>query len=338
MRFIFYFPLIAMLFSVTAYAQSDAAGTRAFEFLKLDDNARTIAMGGASAALPNGLYGAAINPASCGFLEKTQAMLGCEALLMDAWAGPMAYAFPYQNYGVFSASLHYVSHGYLNGSEALDESGNPTGATWHVYSMVGSMGWSKIVFNQFSVGLSVKAIHHSIGSTQQYHTSSDGVAADAGFQYRMDNSRFIVAGAFQNAGVLLSNFTQESEKRRLPFSATIGLSYIPRYSPGSRLAFDVQKTNEGDLNYKPGFESALFKKMVFVRGGLGFSELDLEELIKELKNKPDENYVKSNASGLSFGVGIVTDIEKVSTNIDISCMTRFYGLPPSVMLSLLFEY
>jgi hypothetical protein len=338
MSFFKYIPILTMLYSMTVWSQNENAGTRVFEFLKLDDNARTISMGGASVAIPNGLYGASINPAVCGFLDKTQAMLGYQSLLMDAWAGPMGYAKPYRNYGVFTGTLHYLSHGYLDASEALDESGKSTGATWHVFSLVGSVGWSKMVYKNLSTGVAIKGIHHYIGSSQQYHASADGIAVDVGFQYRMDYSRFIVAGAFQNMGFLISNYTQETEKRRLPYSATVGISYIPLYIPDLRLACDLQKSNDDYLNYKPGFEATIYKKMIFLRGGFGFSEQDLEETIKELRNKPDDNYIKSNAAGLTLGVGLITDLKGVVTKMDFAYMNRLYGLPPSAILSFLFEY
>ena len=78
-----------VLMGVRTYAQFEAAGTSLFPFLKLDNNARTIAMGGASSAMANGIYGASVNPAATGFLTGTQAMIGYQSLIMDAWAGPM---------------------------------------------------------------------------------------------------------------------------------------------------------------------------------------------------------------------------------------------------------
>ena len=57
---------LTALFSIALYAQNENAGTRAFEFLHIDYNARAVAMGGAAAAMPSGLYGASVNPAACG--------------------------------------------------------------------------------------------------------------------------------------------------------------------------------------------------------------------------------------------------------------------------------
>ncbi len=327
-----------VVFSLTLHAQDEGAGTRAFEFLGIDDNARTVSMGGASAAMPNGLYGASVNPAACGFIEKTQAMLGYGKLIMDAWSGPMGYAMPYRNAGVFAASVHYLSHGYLDGKEALDEVGNPTGINWHVYSLVGNLTWSKTVQPDLAVGLTLKGIHHSIGSSQEYRASAQGLAVDGGMQYRMMKSRLILGAALQNAGFIVSDYSDQSQNWKLPLSVTVGVSYSPHSAPGLRLACDLQKANDDYLNYKPGIEVAIYKKVLFVRGGYGFSEQDLENAVKTLKNEANDNYIKSNASGLSLGIGFITDINGVATNIDVAYQGRVNGIDPSFLLTLLFAY
>jgi hypothetical protein len=326
------------LLTATLHAQSTSAGTRVFEFLQIDNNARTVAMGGAATAMPNGLYGVLANPAACGFVDKTQSMLGYDKILLDLWAGPMAYARPYRDYGVFAASIVYMSHGYLDGEEALDESGNITGTKWHVFSLVGNLTWSKILYPQLSVGLTMKGIHHAIQSSQDYHENAQGLAFDGGCQYRALNSRLIVGGAIQNAGFVVNNYSEELGNLRLPLSVSIGVSYVPLHIPELRLACDLQKANDDYLNYKPGLEVAIYKKSLFLRGGYGFSEQDLENKINALRNEPNDDYLKSNSSGLSLGIGFNTDIKGVATSVDVAYLGRVNGIDPSFLLTLLFEY
>jgi hypothetical protein len=327
-----------VLLSAGLLAQHDLAGTRAFEFLQIDYNARTVSMGGAAAAMPNGLYGASVNPAVCGFIEKKQAMLGYEKYLLDTWAGPMGYAMPYRGYGVFAASLIYMSHCYLEGEEALDEAANVTGAKWHLYSLVGNCTWAKIVYPLLSIGLTMKGIHHSFWSTQEYNRSAQAIAFDGGAQYRALNSRLILGVAFQNAGFIASNYSVESLNWKLPFSGTLGISYTPLSIPGLRLACDLQKASDDYLNYKPGIEVAVYKEILFVRGGYGFSEQDLESAFKTLKNEPNDNYIKSNFTGLSLGLGYIADIKGIATNVDVAYLGRADGVDPAFLLTLLFEY
>ena len=320
-------------------AQNENAGTRAFEFLQIDNNARTVSMGGAGVAMPSGLYGEQTNPASCGFITKTQAMLGYEKWIDDAWLGPMGYATRYKNYGVFAASLLYMSQGYLDGDDVRDELGDViAGAKWHVFSLVGDLTWSKIVYDNLSIGLTMKGIHHSIGSNQEYRASAQGIAFSGGWQYRTMNSRFIIGGAIQNAGFIVSNYTEQSEKLKLPISAAIGVSYVPGDIPGLRLSCDFQKASDDYLNYKPGFEAAIYKKVLFFRGGYSLSQADLENAFKTLKGNKDDNYIKSNANGLSLGFGFITDIQGVATNIDVAYLGRVNGINPSFLLTFLFEY
>jgi hypothetical protein len=329
---------VVLLFFSQAFSQYSSAGTSAFPFLKMDNNARTLAMGGASAGIANGLYGASINPASTGFITGTQAMAGYQSLILDAWAGPAGYAASTKKFGVFSSNVMYVSHGYLDSSEALDENGISTGESWHVFSLVGSIGWSKILFDNFSAGISCKGIYHPIRSSADYYVSASGMAFDAGCMYTEKNSRFIIGAAIQNAGFMISNYSEDSPELSLPLSFTIGFSYVPMYLQSLRLACDLQQANDDYLNYKPGFEWAVYKKNLFVRGGYGFSEKDLEHIIKKMKNESTGTYYKSNASGLSLGLGIVTDINGINTSVDVAYINRTEDLGSSLGLSILVEY
>jgi hypothetical protein len=250
----------------------------------------------------------------------------------------MSYAMPVREYGVFGSSVVYMSHGYLSGDEALDEEGNRTEATWHVFSLVGNLMWSKVVFPQLSVGMTMKAIHHAIQSSKEYHENAQGLALDAGVQYRALNSRFIVGGVVQDAGFLFNNYSEQAGNFRLPLSVTIGVSYVPLHIPALRLACDLQKANDDYLNFKPGFEAAIYKKSLFLRGGYGFSEQDLENAIKTLRNEDDGDYFKSNSSGLSLGLGFITEIKGILTNVDVAYLGREGGVDPSFLLTLLFEY
>ena len=75
-----------------AWAQTDQAGTRAFPFLNLDYDARTISMGGVAVAVPNDLYGATSNPAAIGYVSRRQVVLGYRTVIDDVWGSPIAVA------------------------------------------------------------------------------------------------------------------------------------------------------------------------------------------------------------------------------------------------------
>ena len=325
---------VIALYAFSVCAQNSKAGTVPFDFLRLDYDARTIAMGGASVAMPNGLNGAFLNPASCGFLTKQQAMAGYRWIFMDAWGGPIGYALPYKNYGVFSMNAEYVSSGYV---DEIDENQNYTGVRWNQSSFTGCVTWSKVVLDNISVGAGIRGIHDYIGSSYT-HTAADAIAFEAGGQYRALGSRFILGCAIRNAGFMLSGYTSATDTLPLPLSLAVGVSYTPVYLPNVRLALDLQKAIDDYLNYKPGIEVAVYEKYLFVRGGFTFSEQDLEAKINEFKGEPSTTYIKSNSSGLSLGVGLNAPVNGANTNIDVAYLFRVDDPDPSFLLNVLFEF
>jgi hypothetical protein len=325
---------VVVLYSFQVCAQNSNAGTLPFDFLRLDYDARTIAMGGASVAMPNGLNGAFLNPASCGFITKQQAIAGYRWIFMDAWGGPVGYALPYKNYGVFSVNAEYVSSGYL---DEIDENQNYTGVRWNQSSFTGCVSWAKAILDSFSVGAGIRGIHDYIGSSKT-HSAADAIAFEAGGQYRMLNSRLILGCAIRNAGFMLSGYTSATDTLALPLSLALGVSYRPLYLPAVRVALDLQKSIDDYLNYKPGIEVAVYQNYLFVRGGYTFSEQDLEAALNEFKGGSNPTYIKSNSSGLSLGVGLNAPVNGVNTNIDVAYLFRVDDPDPSFLLNVLFEF
>jgi hypothetical protein len=331
--------LNCLVFLMAAYvfpvgAQNSNAGTLPFDFLRLDYDARTLAMGGASVAMPNGLDGAFLNPASCGFITRPQAMAGFRSLFLDAWGGPVGYALPYKDYGVFSVNAEYLSAGSI---DQVDENYISTGVRWSQSSFTGCVSWAKVVLEDVSVGAGIRAIHDYIGSSAT-HVAADAVAFEAGGQYRTLNSRLILGCAVRNAGFMLSGYSSATDTVALPLSLTIGISYRPLYLPSVRLALDLQKAIDDYLNYKPGIEVAVYQNYLFVRGGYTFSEEDLEAAVDNFKGQSNTTYVKSNSSGLSLGVGLVAPINGIKTDIDAAYLFRVNDPDPSFVLTALFEF
>jgi hypothetical protein len=334
MKALNFLAVVVALNAFSVSAQNSNAGTLPFDFLRLDYDARTVAMGGASVAMPNGLNGAFLNPASCGFITKQQAMAGYRWIFMDVWGGPVGYALPYKNLGVFSVNAEYVSEGYLDG---IDENMNYTGVRWNQSSFTGGVSWAKVVLDSFSVGAGIRGIHDYIGSSTS-HTAADAIAFEAGGQYRMPGSRLILGCAIRNAGFMLSGYTSATDTLALPLSLAIGVSYRPLYLPGVRVALDLQKSIDDYLNYKPGIEVAVYQNYLFVRGGYTFSEQDLEAAINEFKGESNSTYIKSNSSGLSLGIGLNAPVNGVNTVIDAAYLFRVNDPDPSLLVNALFEF
>jgi hypothetical protein len=320
--------------AIPAFSQSDLAGTRAFPFLNLDYDSRTIAMGGVSIAMPNDVYGIVSNPAAAGYITKRQAVCGYRSIVDDVWGAPLGFAMPYKNYGVFGIHLVDVSFGSLQEKvENLDGTPLETGVTWKSYAVAGGLTWSKIVWENLSLGGSLNGIYHYIGSKNEYY-SANAVALQAGMQYRWLDSRVIAGLALNNAGFMVAEYSDQTENLKLPFSVSAGVSYSPEYVPNLRIAVDLQQPADGALVYKLGGELAIYKKYFLVRAGYSFSEPDLEAQLKVLKGESNDSYQKSNWAGLSFGVGFNTTIGVTDVGID-AAVQLLNDMDPAFGISLM---
>ncbi len=311
--------VFAAFCAVQALGQSANAGTTAFPFLNLDYDARTMAMGGVSVAMPNDLYGTVVNPAAAGYITKRQLVCGYRSVVLDVWGSPLAVALPYSNWGTFALSMTNISYGSLpEVDEGADGGPVSTGITWHSYSVAGGITWAKVVWESLSVGATLREIHDYIGNSggTQEHYSADAVVGQAGVQYRWLGSRLIVGLALDNAGFAMANYTSQTEDLKMPFSVSAGVSYCPENVPNLRLALDLAQPANGFLTYKLGGELDVFKKYFTIRAGYSFSEPDLESQLKILQGESNEGYQKTNWTGFCLGFGVNTDISMVNVGLD----------------------
>jgi hypothetical protein len=314
----------ALCFPFVTRAQDDHAGERPFSFVNLDFDARSMAMGGASIALPNDAIGVFTNPAGAGFITQRQAVAGFRSVIQDVYGGPLAYVMPYSSYGTFGINLMTVSYGTVPGMD-LGPDGQPlaTNVTWNAYSVAGQVSWSKIVWEQLALGVALRGLYERIAS------SSNGFAwnaacALAGLQYRMNDSRLIFGLVLSNAGFMTSKLASDL---KLPITLTAGVSYVPYYLPTVRVALDMQQTADAVLMYKPGLEFNIYKKYFFGRLGYRFSERDLEEVLKQARGESAGGYQKTTWYGPAFGVGFVTDVQRSVLDIDAAVQLIDNGDP-----------
>ncbi len=321
--------LLIVSISLLATAQSDEAGSRPFSFLNLDFGAKTIAMGGASIAVDNGIFAAFANPAALGYMTKTQVGVGFRSVIDDVVGGPVGYAMP-SKFGVFGFNLLMLSYGTTQ--EVLESSdGRPlyTGNSVGGYSSSGQISWANTVWENLSLGVSIRGIFERL-----VDLSLSAACLQAGMQYRSDDSRLIVGLAFSNAGFMAS---QNGNDLKLPIALAAGISYILPYVPALRLALDLKQSADLPLMYKPGIEIAVYKKYLFLRAGYPFSQTDAEEVVKLIQGEPSDNYQKSTFNGPAFGVGLMTDINK-GKDINADVAVQFNDLEPAFALSIMLAY
>jgi len=256
-------------------------------------------------------------------------------VIQDVFGGPLAYAMPYSHYGTFGINLTTVSYGSMKEvQEGPDGLPLYTNNTWSAYSVAGQISWSKIVWDQLALGVALRGLYERIGSTSAEGYAWDAACVQAGLQYRMNDSRLILGLVLSNAGFMTSQLVNDL---KLPLTLSAGVSYVPYYIPTVRLALDLQQTADATLMYKPGVEFNIYKKYFFGRLGYRFGEHDLEEVFKEIRGESSDGYQKTTWYGPAFGVGFVTDVNRVNLNIDAAVQFIDNG-DPVPCLSLLVKF
>jgi|WetSurMetagenome_2_1015567.scaffolds.fasta_scaffold00055_14 hypothetical protein len=317
-------------------AQSEQAGTRAFPFLNLDYDARTMSMGGVAVAVPNDLYGVAYNPAAAGYISKRQVLIGYRSVIDDVWGAPIAVALPYSNWGTFALSIIDVSYGSLMEIDEGATGGIPTDIRWHWFSFAGSLSWAKVVWESLSIGGSLREIHDYVGSTggTGEHYSADAIVLQGGLQYRWFGSRVIAGLAINNLGIMIKSYSDQTEDLKMPVSVAAGVSYSPQYIPNLRLALDLAQPADGALTYKLGGEVDIYKRYALVRIGYSFTEPDLESQLRFLQGGTSNGYQKMNWAGLCFGAGFNADIGMVHTGLDVG-VQLIQDMEPALAVSVM---
>jgi hypothetical protein len=314
--------LVLLVLYRQGYSQHPDAASTAFPFLNLGYDARSVAMAGAAAGVPNGLYGILSNPASIAFSESVQIFFGYRPVIMDIWGAPVAISRQFGSAGVFAASLVTMNGGDVDEVD-IGVDGNPvsTGATWRSSSVAGGVSWAQEVWKDLAIGFSAKGVYHFIGS-QSEHYSVDGLAMDAGVQYRHLHGRAIYGLVFQNIGFMRTSYIEDGETYPFPMKVEAGISYVPRYLQNVRMALDVNARKGDYINFEPGIEIGIYKNVLQLRAGYAFSDKDLGQLGNMLSGNQDENYIKSNLATFCCGAGVNTEIEQVKLRIDLGIEFR----------------
>ncbi|MBN1578619.1 MAG: hypothetical protein JW913_18795 [Chitinispirillaceae bacterium] len=321
-----------------AVAQYRTAGSVNYQHLLLNYNARSVGMAGASVALPQGLDGVPANPAMIAGLISQQGFIGYQLVLDGVWAAPIGYARSYEGIGAFSIIMQGLSSGKV---EVIEEGpdGEPkaTGQTANDEYFTPGVSFARSFFNsRLSAGITLKGLYHRISAPPDIY-SSKGIAVDIGIQYRPVNERLIIGAVVRNAGFEFAPF-EDGESYPLPMLFEAGISYVPRYLPALRLAADINKTRGEYVNFEPGLEIEIYPDVFFARLGFMFSQGDLTEQFHKFTGDQDENYVKSNWTTLTTGIGLHTTLNAVSLWVDFGLPFRTSWLPPSPVLSAIVEF
>lgn len=245
--------LAALVAAGAARAQS-AAGADAFDFLRLDANARAVGLGGAYTSLANDSNALLYNPAGLARVRSS------EATFMH---NQYAQGVTQQYIGValkrgLGFQFNYASLGDVPRTTISNPAG--TGGRLNVSDTSLGVGYGKELNPDLAVGGGIKYISESLGDA-----TANGYALDFGGLYRMPEVKGLTLGAaLLNLGPSVK-FQTNTEK--LPTTLRLGSAYALRLPDNDvTLAFDITKSVLDKVRLGLGAET-LIKDQFAIRAG-----------------------------------------------------------------------
>jgi long-subunit fatty acid transport protein len=276
--------LIALFFSVPAVFADQ--GTTSAVFLKLDQGARPISMGGAFVGAADDVNAVLWNPAGLSQLKSFQATFMHTLWFADIFYDYLALAYPFGEIGTFGASVVYVNSGSINKWDVL---GNAQG-TFDSSDLGVTLAYGTQINKQVSLGINIKMFNETIDTSGAF-----GFAADLGGIYKFPIEGLQAGADIQNLGPKFGF----GEAFLLPITFKLGLSYS-----GIRnlmLNFDYDQPIETNGILAAGMEY-WYRDMLALR--LGYQYQGMLD-----KNGYYENYAgPAVLAGFVIGAGLKIDI------------------------------
>jgi len=318
--------VLIVLFTVSLLsAQHESAGTTEFELLNNSVDARSIAMAGASVALPSKIYGSFVNPAVIGAdTSGSDIMLGYISIMDGLWGIPLAGSRSFGKYGVFAINAFSVAASI----EARDENNTLTGETPGYNYLTGGISWGYHLLEPLFLGISFNGVMHRIDKL-----TAGGLFVNIGAQYRLNSDRLIYGFAIRNLGFVARKYYDGYNPGDFPVTFEGGISFVPRTVSQLRLTIDVNKKVGDYTNFEPALEMNVYKKILALRLGYAFSQADVNYLWDKLKNEEDKDYVKSNLSSICAGIGLKTEIADKKVELDFGLQFKTAMIAPSISIS-----
>jgi hypothetical protein len=228
---------LSLLFINISYSQNT------YEFLRLDMNARTAALGGSFVSGSDDANIIFYNPAGISMLQDNPISFSFLSHLMDINSFSLAYSTEIQELGRFGAAIKYINYGEFDGK---DEFGAETG-TFSANEGALVLGYSNQLDVNFFYGANVKFIYSGISDR-----NSTALAVDVGLHYNIPSQLMNFGIAFQNIGGQLTQYFETKEK--LPFDISLGMSKRLEHLP-LRLYLDFHKLNEDRNDFFERFQA-----------------------------------------------------------------------------------
>ncbi|REL24781.1 hypothetical protein DYD21_16600 [Rhodohalobacter sp. SW132] len=278
------FALVALFFGAEfAGAQSilptlgdSRSGTSGFQFLKINVDARSSAMGSSNVADAEDASSLYLNPALASRMENSQFYLSHTEYFADISLNYASYVHKFNSVAI-GGSLMFLDSGEMDETTEFNPFG--TGRTFRTIHMAGALTFSQRLTNYFSYGASVKYLDERIEEIQ-----TQTFVVDIGFFYQVAETGLRFAIGFNNFGFDASP-TGETTRPTLdgpvtetnfedispPTMFMIGAAYDAYESENFNVLVTGQVTNPSDNAERFSLGSELgFIDKFFVRAGYEF--------------------------------------------------------------------
>ncbi|MDO8735064.1 MAG: PorV/PorQ family protein [Elusimicrobiota bacterium] len=252
------------------YASNE--GTATATFLKLEQGARPIGMGGAFVGISDSADGLYYNPAGIAQLARKEVSFTYSSMYQDIMGSFLSFAIPTEKSGSFGLAITYLT---VDKIEKTNAAGASLGDT-NIYNLAAAVYYAKKL-NEISLGGGMKFIQQDYDAAK-----GTGIAADIGGLISIIKDKL-------SLGLSVVNIGPETKigdvKNKLPLNIRGGVGF----NPIKTLTFgvDLEKPNDADNKIHIGGEYA-FNPSMAVRVGY--------ETMKDV------------GGGLTAGVGIKSEL------------------------------
>ncbi|MCB4792008.1 MAG: PorV/PorQ family protein [Elusimicrobia bacterium] len=249
---------IFLISVIPTFAAGTDAGTSTAVFLRMEQGARALGMGGAYVAMDKDIESVWWNPAALTFTDGMQLHFAYSDYISDLMGSYAAISIP-AGKNVNSSiilDVNYISMGNL---DARDGAGTVI-KTISLNSLVGGIGYSFPATSNISFGAHAKYFQQNLGDY-----SAASFVADAGLLYKFSRNL--------NFGVCAQNIGQKIKisdvENQLPMNITAGLAYM--VSPKIIFTADEEMPNDADSRFHIGSEYRMSDSF-FLRAGYNASD------------------------------------------------------------------
>lgn len=229
--------LLALLASV--YSMAQTGGQNTYQFLDLDFNARSLALGGDFIALKDGDIDLAVsNPASITADMDRNLTLNHFFFPSGINYGQVVYGREFEEVGTFTGHLRYVSYGQFT---RTDETGVEQG-TFTAGDYALGAGYGKNINDYLSIGANFNVIFSHLESY-----TSVGFGVDVASTFYDEESNITATILARNVGYQIKGYTTDNHEP-LPLEVLAGVSYKFHHAP-FRLSVMGTDLSTWDLTY-----------------------------------------------------------------------------------------